>query len=154
MTRAAVVAGLCVLAAAIAVTSIGAGRQAQAGQKQDEPINWTVEFGVKQPEATAASERVATVGSQQEVILPFPIEKERPAISADLVRKYSGRLVIAYAVVTTDGKVEQVSIKQSPDPALDEIVLSSLRKWTFRPARRNGEVISAKILLGIPVRAY
>jgi TonB family protein len=121
---------------------------------QDEPISWTVEFGVKQPEATAASERVATVGSQQEVILPFPIDKERPAIPADLVRRHSGRLMIAYAVVTPDGKMEQLSIKQSPDPALNEIVLSALQKWTFRPARRNGEVISAKILLGIPVRTY
>jgi hypothetical protein len=121
---------------------------------EDEPINWTVEFGVKQLEATGESERVATVGGQQEVILPFPIEKERPAIPGDLVRRYSGRLVIAYAVVTPEGKIEQLSIKQSPDPALNEIVLSSLRKWTFRPARRNGAVIPAKILLGIPVRAY
>jgi TonB family protein len=71
---------------------------------------------------------------------------------ADLVRKYSGRLVIAYAVVTADGKMEQLSIKQSPDPALNDVVLSALQKWTFRPARRNGEVIPTKILLGIPVR--
>jgi TonB family protein len=120
---------------------------------QDAPVSWTVEFGVKQPEATAASERVATVGGQQEVILPFPIDKERPVMPADLVRKYFGRLVIAYAVVTPEGKMEQLSIKQSPDPALNESVLSALRNWTFRPGRRNGEVISAKILLGIPVRA-
>jgi len=120
---------------------------------QDESNTWTVEFGVKQPEATAESERVATVGRQQEVILPFPIDKERPVMPVDLVRRYSGRLVIAYAVVTPEGKMEQLSIKQSPDPALNEIVLSALRKWTFRPGRRNGEVTSAKILLGIPVRA-
>jgi|KBSMisStandDraft_5_1062788.scaffolds.fasta_scaffold22512_3 hypothetical protein len=119
---------------------------------QDDPVTWTVEFGMKQLEATAESERVATVGGQQEVLLPFPIDKDRPAMPADLVRKYSGRLVIAYAVVTTDGKMEQLSIKQSPDPALNEVVLSALQKWTFRPARRNGEVIPAKILLGIPVR--
>ena len=121
---------------------------------QDEPVSWTVEFGVKQPEATAASERMATVGGQQEVILPFPIEKERPVMPLDLVRKHSGHLVIAYAVVTLEGKMDQLSIKQSPDPALNEIVLNALRKWTFRPARRNGEVIPAKILLGIPVRVY
>jgi TonB family protein len=119
---------------------------------QDEPITWTVEFGVKQPEATSADERVATVRGQQEVILPFPIDKQRPVMSQDLVRKYSGRLVVAYAVVTPEGKMEQLSIKQSPDPAVNDSVLSALRNWTFRPARRNGEVISAKILLGIPVR--
>jgi len=117
----------------------------------DEPVSWTVSFGVRQPEATNADERVATVG-QQEVVLPFPIEKERPVMPADLVRKYSGRLVLAYAVVTPEGKMEELSIKQSPDPALNELVLNALRKWTFRPARRNGQVIPAKILVGVPVR--
>jgi hypothetical protein len=119
----------------------------------EEPINWTVEFGVKQPEATNATERVATVGGKQDVVLPFPIEKDRPAMPADLARKYFGKLIIAYAVVTPEGKMDQIAIKQSPDPALNEVVMNVLKKWTFRPARRNGEVIPAKILLGIPVRA-
>jgi outer membrane biosynthesis protein TonB len=50
--------------------------------------------------------------------------------------------------------MEQLSIKQSPDPALNEPVLSALRKWSFRPARRNGEIIPAKILLGVIVQTY
>jgi TonB family protein len=121
---------------------------------EDEPVSWTVAFGVKQPDATSDNERVTNVGGQQEVVLPFPIEKTRPAIPADLVRRYSGRLVLAYAMVNIEGKMEQLSIKQSPDPALNELVLSALRKWSFRPARRNGEVIPAKILLGVIVRTY
>jgi TonB family protein len=120
----------------------------------DERVSWTVAFGVKQPEATSANERVTNVGGQQETVLPFPIEKTRPAISADLVRRYSGRLVLAYAIVNSEGKMEQLSIKQSPDPALNEPVLSALRKWSFRPARRNGEIIPAKILLGVIVQTY
>ena len=62
-------------------------------------------------------------------------------------------MVIAYAVVTRPrGRWNELSIKQSPDPALNELVLNALRKWTFRPARRNGQIIPAKILLGVPVR--
>jgi hypothetical protein len=121
---------------------------------QDEPVTWTVAFGVRQPNATSADERVTSVGGRQEVVLPFPIDKARPEIPADAARKYSGRLVIAYAVVNAEGKMEQLAIKDSPDPALNELVLSALRKWTFRAARRNGEVIPAKMLLGIPVRTY
>jgi TonB family protein len=120
---------------------------------QDEPISWTAEFGIKHREATAENERITNVGGQQEVSLPFPITKERPTMPNDVVRKYPGRLIIAYAIVNTEGKMEQLSIKQSPDPALNDAVLSALKKWTFRPARRDGEVIPAKILLGIPVRA-
>jgi hypothetical protein len=120
---------------------------------QDPPISWTAEFGVPPRPTTAQNERVAAVGSQQEVVLPFPITKERPVFPAELVRKYPGRMVIAYAVVTVEGKVEQLAIKDSPDPLFNEIVLSALKKWTFRPGRRDGEVIAAKLLLGIPLRA-
>jgi hypothetical protein len=120
---------------------------------QDTPITWTAEFGIPPKPATAESERVTAVGSQQEILLPFPITKERPAMPAALVRKYPDRMVIAYAVVTTEGKMEQLSIKQSPDPQLNELVLSALRKWTFRPGRRDGEIVAAKVLLGIPLHA-
>lgn len=119
----------------------------------DTPISWTVEFGVPPKPTTAQSERVAAVGSQQEVILPFPITKERPVFPPELVRKYPGRMVIAYALVTAEGKVEQLAIKDSPDPLLNDVVLNALKKWTFRPGRRDGDVISAKMLLGIPLRA-
>jgi outer membrane biosynthesis protein TonB len=69
----------------------------------------------------------------------------------DLVHKYSGRMVTAFAIITDEGKVEQPTIKDSPDPLLDEFVRAALRNWTFRPARRDGEAVSAKMLLGIPV---
>ena len=118
----------------------------------EKPISWTAEFGLPQKPVTPANERVAAVGAQQEILLPFPITKERPALPADLVRRYSGRTVIVYGIVTTEGKIEQLSIKDSPDPRLNELVLNALKKWTFRPARRDGEIVPAKFLLGIPLR--
>jgi TonB family protein len=118
----------------------------------DDPISWTAEYGISQANVTATNERLTVVGSQSEVLLPFPIVKERPVIPAELARRNPNQLLIAYAVINTDGTVEQLSIKQSPDPSLNEIVLDALRKWTFRPARRNGEVVSAKFLVGIPLR--
>jgi TonB family protein len=119
----------------------------------DDPISWTAEYGISQAIVTSTNERLTVVGSQAEILLPFPILKERPAIPAEVARKNPDRMVIAYAVISTDGTMEQVSIKQSPDPLLNEIVLDALRKWTFRPARRNGEVVPAKFLVGIPLRA-
>jgi len=119
----------------------------------DDPVSWTAEYGISQATVTPTNERLTVVGSQAEILLPFPILKERPAIPAELARKNPDRMVIAYAVISTDGIMEQVSIKQSPDPLLNEIVVDALRKWTFRPARRNGEVVPAKFLIGIPLRA-
>ena len=119
----------------------------------ESPVSWTVEFGFPQKVVTPTNERLTTVSSQQEILLPFPITKERPVLPADLIKKYSGKLVLAYAVITVEGKLDQLSIKDSPDPLLNDVVLNAMRKWTFRPARRDGEIVPAKILLGIPVRA-
>jgi hypothetical protein len=47
--------------------------------------------------------------------------------------------------------MEQIEVKQSPDALLTEPVLAVLSKWTFRPARLNGEPVSVKALMGIPL---
>ncbi len=40
---------------------------------------------------------------------------------------------------------------QSPDSGLNQFMLESLTKWTFRPAQVDGAQVSVKILLGVPV---
>jgi TonB family protein len=116
----------------------------------EKPISWTAEYAVGQKDVTP-SNGILNISIRQEVLLPFPITKERPEWPEELARKYSGRMVIAFALITTDGKITQLRIKESPDPLLNTAVVTALEKWTFRPARRDGEVAPAKILLGIPV---
>ena len=118
---------------------------------REKPLSWTVEFGIPQREGTPENERQTRLDTLQDTVLPFPIFKERPALPEAVVRRNTGRMVIVYAVITAEGKVEQLSIKDSPDSLLNEPVLSAMRKWTFRPARRDGQVVPAKMLLGIPV---
>jgi hypothetical protein len=89
--------------------------------------------------------------SQQGLVLPFPTFKVQPALPVDLIRKYSGKMVIVYGVVNTQGKMEQIAVKQSPDPLFNEPVTSVLSKWTFRPARLNGQIVPVKLLMGIPL---
>ena len=72
---------------------------------------------------------------------------------AELVRRYPRQLVIVYAIINIEGKMEQMVVKDSPDARLNEPVLKALGKWVFRPAQRDGEVVPAKVLLGIPVWA-
>ena len=115
--------------------------------EMDQDPSWTLEFAVIQgPNSQAGSNR-----SQQGLILPFPAEKERPAFPADVVRKYLNKMVIVYGVVNIEGKLEQVSIKDSPDALLNEPALKSLSKWIFRPAQLNGEPVATKLLMGIPL---
>ena len=115
--------------------------------EEDQDPSWTLEFAVI-PGSVAQS---GSSRRQQGLILPFPAEKERPAFPADVVRKYLNKMVIVYGVVTIEGKLEQVSIKDSPDALLNEPVLRSLSKWIFRPAQLNGESVAAKLLMGIPL---
>ena len=58
---------------------------------------------------------------------------------------------MVYAIINTDGKMEQVSVKESPDTQLNEPVLNALAKWIFRPGELNGERVAVKVLLGIPL---
>jgi hypothetical protein len=60
-------------------------------------------------------------------------------------------MIIVFAVINIEGKMEQLSVKESPDTLLNKPVLSALSKWVFRPARLDGEPVRAKILLGIPL---
>jgi hypothetical protein len=117
----------------------------------DTPMSWTAEYAVGQTATAPTFEQTGILALKEDVVLPFPIDKFRPEWPGELPRKFPGRLVIAYAVINTEGATEQLAIKDSPDPALNDAVLVALRKWTFRPARRDGEVVPAKMLLGIPV---
>jgi hypothetical protein len=117
----------------------------------DPAPSWTFEYGV--PKNTQASPHSAKTITrmQQGLVLPFPVVKEQPAFPADLVRKYLKRRIIVFAMINADGKFEKISVKESPDPLLNEAVISALTKWSFRPAQADGEVVPVKALIGIPL---
>jgi len=117
----------------------------------DTAPSWTLEFAVPHGTAAQVNPDKSTDQSQQGLVLPFPAVKERPALPAELVRMHLGRMLIVYAIINTEGKMEQVSVKQSPDGLLNEFVLNAFSKWVFRPAVLNGEPVPVKVLLGIPL---
>jgi len=102
--------------------------------------SWTMQYALTLP-----------VVNPSGLVPPFPIVKEQPAFPVELVRKYLRQLVIVYAIIDKEGKLQQISIKQTPDPELDPPVLAALSRWTFRPTEVKGSTVSAKILLGIPL---
>ena len=113
----------------------------------DQDPSWTLEFAV----GSKSGSHTSSGRNQQGLILPFPAEKERPAFPAEVVRKYLRKMIIVYGIVNLEGKLEQLSVKDTPDIALNEPVLKALSKWAFRPAQLNGEPVTAKLLMGIPL---
>ena len=117
----------------------------------DQVPSWTVEYALLQGRPGQAGGASKPGGSQLGIVLPFPTVKEQPAMPPELVRSYPGRMVIVYAIINIEGKMEQMVVKDSPDSRLNEPVLNALSKFVFRPAQRDGETVPAKALLGIPV---
>ena len=121
--------------------------------RNDRSPSWTVEYALLQPIPSQVNGASKRGRGEQGDVLPFPAIKEQPAMPAELVRRYPRQLVIVYAIINIEGKMEQMVVKDSPDARLNEPVLNALGKWVFRPAQRDGETVPAKVLLGIPVWA-
>ncbi len=118
----------------------------------DPDPSWTFEFALIQDSSSSPAVRDLS-RSQQGLVLPFPSAKEKPAWPAGLVHKYAGKMIIVYGLINTEGKMEQISVKDSPDPLLNEPVVRALGKWIFRPAQSEGQPVPAKALFGIPLWA-
>jgi len=108
--------------------------------------SWTLQYAVMPVNPPKTS-----VTSTEGVVPPFPTSKIQPEFPADLAQKYDRRLIVVYAIINTEGKLQNVTVKQSPDPQLNPSTIAALSKWVFRPAELNGEVVAVKALFGIPL---
>ena len=114
----------------------------------DESHDWIFEFGAPTEADTTAN----AARPWRKFVLPLPIIREQPVLPSELVRKYSRRMIIVYAVISVEGKMEEMSVKDSPDPLLNPPALSALNKWIFKPAQSDRKTVAAKMLVGIPLR--
>ena len=103
-------------------------------------LPWTLQYAPTQQ-----------TSNTEAVLPPFPVTKQQPAFPVELLRKYPRRLVVVYGVIGTDGKLQDIAVKQSPDPALNQVAIDALSKWVFRPAELNNSPAAVKILVGIPL---
>ena len=113
--------------------------------------SWTLEFGISRPIVPPPNLMESPGPEVERLELPFPAVKEHPPFPVELVSKYVGQMIIVYGVVNTEGALEQMSVKQSPDPLFDTAVLSTLARWVFEPAQVYGQTVAAKVLMGMPL---
>jgi len=118
--------------------------------ENDSDPSWTLEVAVPQdPAVPGITAKNIAIG--QGLVLPFPSLKKQPLFPPVLVQKHLRKMIIVYGLINIEGKMEQIAVKQTPDPALDEPVLAALAQWAFRPAARNGTPFAVRVLLGIPL---
>ena len=70
---------------------------------------------------------------------------------SSLVSRYPRRMVVVYAIITTEGKLERMHIMETPNAEISQPLLEALAKWVFRPAELDGQTVSLKALFGIPL---
>ena len=112
----------------------------------DDPApSWTLQYALVKPSTDDSDQ---TAGG---LVPPFPSTKVPLNLPAELVRKYRTRQVVVYAIVDTKGKMQGLTVKQTPGDEINKPILDALSKWTFRPAEVNGVPVATKVLIGIPV---
>ena len=112
----------------------------------DSATTWTLQCALLQ--STDAQDIKTSSQALNGLVPPFPINKEQPDLLPDLVRQDVGKLVVVYGIVAANGKFQELSMKQSPDPKFNGPVLQQLANWVFRPAELNGTPVAVKVLIG------
>jgi hypothetical protein len=111
---------------------------------EDRTASWTLQYAVLQPQAPDAAERIKGT-----LTPPYATLKQVPDFSAGVLAKCAHQLIVASAILNTTGQLEQVSVKQAPDPQINGPLIEALKNWTFQPALIDGKPVALKILLGI-----
>lgn len=112
--------------------------------------SWTLQYArLRAPGEDAAAET-----NHEGLTPPFPLTKEIPKLNSELIRTYLRSVVVVYAVMDTQGRLQRLAIRQSPEARLNPPILAALSRWVFQPAQLNGAAVPLKVLIGIPLLPY
>ncbi|MGC2698053.1 MAG: TonB family protein [Candidatus Angelobacter sp.] len=104
--------------------------------------SWTVRFAELNPSGHAESDLSA----------PEAITKVDPAYPQDLMHDRIEGVVVLYAVIRSDGSVNEVRVLEGFDERLNENARRALQKWRFRPGTKDGIPIDIEAVVRVPFR--
>ncbi len=91
---------------------------------------------VPDPDALAAAEDAFFVGNGVEA--PEVIYEFDPRFPDDALRDAVRGVVVLSVVVLTNGRVEPIEVKRSPDPRLTAAAVEAIRLWHYKPGQLDG----------------
>ena len=110
---------------------------------EDSAPSWTLQYAIQQP--TDPNEiHIGGVPTP-----PYATLKQLPELSPDLAATCVRKLIVISGILNTDGKLENLSVKKTPDPRVDSLIIEALSNWTFQPSQIEGNPVPLKIMLGI-----
>lgn len=99
--------------------------------------------------AEAPSADTAT-GAAGNSTTPVPISRPPPVYPQEALRRGVGGTVRVQVTVTPEGRVERMDVANSSgDRYLDRAAMEAVRRWRFMPAMRNGQPVSATVVIPV-----
>jgi len=111
------------------------------------PKDWALYFCIPGEKEAATPGNVVKMGTATPVQAPYPTTLVRPDVSVPSFYKQ----VLVHGYVNAAGHVENLRVVRPIKPETDQALLSSLARWEFRPATRDGANIGVEFVLSIPV---
>ncbi len=88
------------------------------------------------------------------VSAPRPIYSPNPKYSKEARKaKYQGVSVL-WLVVGTDGKPRDIRVVRALGLGLDEEAIKAVKRWTFEPARKDGQPVAVQINVQVNFHLY
>lgn len=114
----------------------------------DSAPSWTLQYALLQPSDPSAI-RIVGVPTP-----PYATLKQVPDLTGELASLCAHKLIIVSGILNSNGKVEQISVKKTPDPRINAVIADALANWIFEPSQIQGNPVALKIMLGIRLTAH
>lgn len=81
---------------------------------------------------------------------PVPIKTPPPEYPTDARRMGLSGVVAVSIVIDEAGKITSAQVLKSSNPDFDASALAAVKKWTFKPGKKDGVAVKTKVT--IPLR--
>ena len=80
---------------------------------------------------------------------PQPRFAPPPDYPRELKQKQIGGVVMLLVSINDKGLVDTCAVKKASRPAFEQPAMDAVRKWVFRPARKDGHEVPAEVTLSV-----
>jgi TonB family protein len=95
--------------------------------------------------AAAQFDDVPKATSVEGLAMPTVVSESRPSYTPEALRQRVNGSIKLECVVNTDGTVGEVRLLQALEPSLDANAQETLKKWTFKPATKDGKPMAVRV---------
>jgi protein TonB len=99
--------------------------------------------------AVSCSLAALVAPARAEVDPPVPVRTVPPEFPTEMRQKNVSGIVTINCLIDPKGNVQELKVVKSTNLAFEEPAMDALRKWKFKPAQRDGNVIPVRVTIPI-----